>query len=108
MNTACGIPHYIAPEVMLLCDYSKKCDLWSLGVILYLMLVGYQPFDGETSNDIYKLIAQGKYDMDSDRWNDVSVEAKDLVQFLLQIDPEKRYSAKEVIRHKWIRKYIDV
>eukprot|EP01083_Nonionella_stella_P075156 204124_1 len=105
MNTCCGTPHYVAPEIITRNDYNYKCDVWSLGVILYILLVGYQPFHGETLNEIYELIAQGKYDFNTKRWDDVSSDAKDLIQCLLVIDPEKRYSAKDIKCHKWIKKY---
>jgi len=106
MDTCCGTPHYVAPEIITQSAYNCQCDLWSLGVILFIMLVGYQPFNANSLNQIYKLIAKGKYNLNTKRWNAVSNDAKDLVQKLLEVDPEKRYSAKDIKSHPWIIKNI--
>merc|ERR1712130_317821 len=106
MKTCCGTPHYVAPEIITQNTYNYKCDYWSLGVILFIMFVGYQPFNANSLNQIYKLIAKGKYNLNTKRWNAVSHDAKDLVQKLLEVDPEKRYSAKDIKSHPWIIKNI--
>eukprot|EP01083_Nonionella_stella_P176375 616856_1 len=105
METCCGTPHYVAPEIITKNKYNHKCDLWSLGVILYIMLVGYQPFNASSLNQIYELISKGKYELESTRWNCVSKEAKQLVKGLLEVDPNKRYSAREIKYNPWIIKH---
>eukprot|EP01083_Nonionella_stella_P162497 533537_1 len=96
METTCGTPHYVAPEVITQNEYNFMCDLWSLGVILWIMLVGYQPFNANTLHGIYKLIAKGKCNWKSKRWNNISTGAQYLVKCLLTVDPEKRYSPKDI------------
>jgi len=106
MSTCCGTPHYVAPEIISKKEYTDKCDVWSLGVILYVMLVGYQPFNGDSLPDIYRLIAKGKYDFKSKRWNHVSKEAKHLIDCMLTVDPKKRLDAASVQQHPWIQRYV--
>jgi len=105
MDTCCGTPHYVAPEIITKNEYNYKCDMWSLGVILYIMLVGYQPFNANSLNAIYKLIAKGKYNFNSKRWNDISDDGKDLVTKLLQTDPKKRFDSNDIKHHPFITKY---
>ena len=102
MKAQVGTPHYISPEV-LNGKYNQKCDIWSAGVILYTMLGGYFPFDGETDNQVYKAIKSKKYNFYDEEWKNVSNEAKDLIKHML-IDENKRYSAEEVLRHPWFSK----
>ena len=102
MKAPVGTPHYISPEV-LNGKYNQKCDIWSAGVILFTMLGGYFPFDGETDNQVYKAIKSKKYNFYDEEWKNVSNEAKDLIKHML-IDENKRYSAEEVLRHPWFTK----
>ena len=97
-----GTPHYISPEV-LEGQYSQKCDLWSAGVILYAMLSGSFPFDGDTDKDVYKAILKRKFDYKKDVWKNISDEAKDLINNLL-CDEKKRYDAEMVLNHPWLIK----
>jgi len=106
MTTCCGTPHYVAPEIISKNEYTSKVDVWSLGVILFVMLVGYQPFNGESLPDIYKLIASGSYSFSSRRWLSVSKEAKQLIASMLAVDPKKRLDAAGVLSHCWIRKHV--
>eukprot|EP01083_Nonionella_stella_P064350 167619_1 len=101
-NTCCGTPHYVAPEILKHQFYNYKVDLWSLGVILYLMLVAIQPFKAKTLSEIYRLIVKGRYDFESKRWNYISHEAKDLIRCLLRVDPKKRYNSQDIKCHPWI------
>ena len=98
-----GTPLYIAPEV-LNNNYNEKCDLWSCGVILYIMLCGVPPFTGENDDEIYCAVKQGRVTFDQVEWDCVSSEAKDLILKLLTKDISKRYSARQALEHPWIKK----
>lgn len=77
--------------------------MWSAGVILYIMLCGYPPFNGKTDNDIYKKIEVGKFEFKHNDWKNVSSEAMDLIKRMLTYDPKKRISAQEVMSHPWVQ-----
>jgi len=96
-----GTPLFIAPEV-LRGSYTEKCDVWSCGVLLYVLLSGTQPFHGSSSFDVMQKIKRGTYTMLGTRWEAVSTKGKDLVKLMLQYDPEKRCSALEALNHPWI------
>jgi calcium-dependent protein kinase len=98
-----GSSYYIAPEVLKR-NYDEKCDMWSCGVILYMLLVGHAPFDGETDNDIIKSIKVGVYKTNEERYVNGSEELKDLITKLLKIDPKERISAKEALNHNFFIK----
>jgi len=98
-----GTPLYIAPEV-LNNQYNEKCDLWSTGVILYILLCGSPPFYGSNDNEIYKKITSGKYSMKGVEWGEISTDAKDLIKNLLVKDYTSRYSANQALNHPWIKK----
>lgn len=87
-----GTPYYIAPEV-LRNNYNEKCDVWSCGVIMYIMLSGYPPFNGPNDKNIIEKILIGKFQTDEPEWDDVSKEAKDLLKKMLVYDPKDRISA---------------
>ena len=99
-----GTSYYIAPEV-LNGDYDEKCDIWSCGVILYILLCGYPPFDGEKDEDIYKQVLTGKYDFPKEEWDHVSKEAKTLIKKMIEINPVKRISALEALNDDWFKKH---
>ncbi|CAI7772385.1 unnamed protein product [Closterium sp. NIES-53] len=96
-----GSPFYIAPEV-LRGDYSLEADVWSLGVILYILLCGAPPFWGPTDRDVFMKVLQGAVDMGGEEWSGVSEEAKGLVRCLLQRDPRRRPPAVKILSHPWI------
>ena len=102
-NLQVGTPYYTAPEV-LKNNYNEKCDLWSCGVIMYLMLCGKQPFEGENDEEIYEKIRNCKIDFNDEEWDNISHDAKDLIKKLLIKDIKKRYSSREALAHPWIVK----
>ncbi|KAM3138561.1 hypothetical protein pb186bvf_009313 [Paramecium bursaria] len=97
-----GTPYYIAPEVLKR-NYNEKCDVWSCGVILYILLCGYPPFGGEEA-EILQRIEAGKYEFDPEDWGKVSEDAKNLIRKMLEVDPNKRLSAKQAYDDPWIQK----
>jgi len=102
MTTACGTPGYVAPEVLKNEPYDSAVDLWSLGVILYILLCGFPPFYHESTAALYKQIKKGEFDFPAPYWTNISSSAKDLVRKLLTVDPKQRYTAKQVLQHPWI------
>lgn len=104
MEERYGTPYYIAPDVLNK-SYTEKCDVWSLGVILYILLVGYPPFNGSDDKKIIDAVKKGKYTLDEPEWDDVSEEAVDLVRKCLTYDPDKRVSASEALEHPWFKKF---
>jgi calcium-dependent protein kinase len=101
-----GSPHYIAPEVIKK-KYNKKSDIWSCGVILYIMLSGLPPYDGDTDEEIINSIETGKYDFEGEEWYGVSSDAKDLITKMLNYNINDRISAEYALKHKWFSKYND-
>ena len=92
----------MAPEV-LDGNYDERADLWSIGVILYVMLSGRPPFDGSTEDEILAKVKIGKFEFREEYWADKSSDVQDLIKRLIEVDPEKRISAKDAINHKWIK-----
>ena len=103
-NLNVGTPLYISPEV-LNNKYNEKCDIWSCGVIMYMMLSGQPPFKGDNDEEIYQSIKEGKYNFDDEIWDEISSDAKDLIKNLLIKDINKRYSARKALSHPWITKH---
>ena len=95
-----GSIYYIAPEVLFK-KYGKECDMWSAGVILYMFIVGSPPFDGKTNREIMDKIKVGKFPKTGKRWNKASKEVKDLINKLLAIEPSKRLTAFQALKHPW-------
>lgn len=100
MTTRVGTPYYIAPEVLSR-KYDKACDLWSIGVITYILLAGYPPFYGESDQEIFASVRHGYFDFPSPEWDSISSEAKDFITQLLQKDPSARMTATQAISHCW-------
>ncbi|KAK3257063.1 calcium-dependent protein kinase [Cymbomonas tetramitiformis] len=96
-----GSPFYVAPEVLKRC-YSQEADVWSVGVMLYIMLSGIPPFWAESDAEIFKCILRGRYDLTGEPWPSISAPAKDLLAKLLEVDPSKRLTAVEALEHPWL------
>ncbi|GAB4813322.1 hypothetical protein N2152v2_000368 [Parachlorella kessleri] len=106
LTTVCGTPQYVAPEVIKGgrgTKYGPACDLWSMGVILFILLGGYPPFYDESEPRLFDKIRKGKYDFNDKVWDPISSEAKDLIRSLLVVDPDKRLTTKQVMEHPWIK-----
>uniref|UniRef100_A0A3P8V3T1 calcium/calmodulin-dependent protein kinase n=1 Tax=Cynoglossus semilaevis TaxID=244447 RepID=A0A3P8V3T1_CYNSE len=97
-----GTPGYLSPEVLRKDPYGKAVDMWACGVILYILLVGYPPFWDEDQHRLYQQIKAGAYDFPSPEWDTVTPEAKDLINKMLTINPSKRITATEALKHPWI------
>ena len=92
----------MAPEV-LVGKYDEKCDIWSCGVILYILLCGYPPINCRSEKELIERVKQGKYEFDPLEWDVVSDFAKDLIKKTMEKDPEKRLSAIQALNHPWIQ-----
>ncbi|XP_078678374.1 calcium/calmodulin-dependent protein kinase type IV-like [Branchiostoma floridae x Branchiostoma belcheri] len=104
MQTVCGTPGYCAPEVLRGHPYGPMVDMWSIGVVTYILLVGFEPFYDERGDQhMFRKILKADYEFMSPWWDDVSLSAKDLVERLLVIDPKKRLSATQVLNHPWVK-----
>ncbi|XP_049780581.1 calcium/calmodulin-dependent protein kinase type II alpha chain isoform X3 [Schistocerca cancellata] len=97
-----GTPGYLSPEVLKKEPYGKPVDIWACGVILYILLVGYPPFWDEDQHRLYAQIKAGAYDYPSPEWDTVTPEAKNLINQMLTVNPSKRITASEALRHPWI------
>ncbi|XP_052457193.1 calcium/calmodulin-dependent protein kinase type II delta 1 chain isoform X5 [Carassius gibelio] len=97
-----GTPGYLSPEVLRKEPYGKPVDMWACGVILYILLVGYPPFWDEDQHRLYQQIKAGAYDFPSPEWDTVTPEAKDLINKMLTLNPAKRITAAEALKHPWI------
>jgi len=101
MKTKVGTPYYVAPEVLRR-QYTKSCDIWSIGVITYILLCGYPPFYGDNDTQIFSAVRAGDFDFPSPDWDEISQNAKDFICALLKMDPSQRLSAEQALLHKWI------
>jgi len=104
MKTACGTPGYVAPEILKNKGYdSGAVDMWSVGVILYILLCGFPPFYEEELPALFDQILHARYDFPSPWWDNISKDAKDLVVKLLELSPTKRLTAVQVMQHPWCK-----
>ena len=97
MTEQCGTPAYIAPEILKDKGYTFSVDIWSAGVVLFAMLYGTVPFKANNMEELHKMIVRGKYQLK----DDISIEARNLLRGLLEVNPEKRLTIKQIYRHKW-------
>jgi len=110
----CGTPDYVAPEVLTWYDddengtpYGKGSDLWSLGVLLYVILSGCSPFSADAEELLLKQVAEAKYDFFENEWKTISDEAKDIIRRLLVADPAERMGMAELLEHPWVKPSAD-
>uniref|UniRef100_A0A182Y9F4 non-specific serine/threonine protein kinase n=1 Tax=Anopheles stephensi TaxID=30069 RepID=A0A182Y9F4_ANOST len=112
LQTPCYTPYYVAPEVLGPEKYDKSCDIWSLGVIMYILLCGFPPFYSNQglaiSPGMKARIRTGQYDFPNPEWKKVSQAAKDLIKGMLNVEPEKRLTIEQVMMNPWIRRYTEV
>ncbi|XP_063680198.1 myosin light chain kinase 2, skeletal/cardiac muscle-like isoform X3 [Bolinopsis microptera] len=103
--TICGTPTYIAPEILVECGYGLEIDMWAVGVINYILLCGFPPFRSKNKDqeELFSLIMAGEFRFISPYWDKISHGAKDLISKLLQVVPDDRISAKQVLNHRWLK-----
>jgi serine/threonine protein kinase len=101
LDTQCGTPGYVAPEILKGAKYGTEVDMWSCGVIIYILLGGYPPFHDDNHAILYRKIKAADYTFEPQYWDQVSDDAKDLIKKMLIVDPDKRLSADQALRHPW-------
>mmetsp|Transcript_66951 Transcript_66951/g.193497 ORF Transcript_66951/g.193497 Transcript_66951/m.193497 type:complete len:368 (-) Transcript_66951:90-1193(-) len=102
LTTQCGTPGYVAPEILEGKPYDTQADMWSLGVIVYILLGGYPPFIEQNQRELFRKIRKGQYEFHEEYWGQVSKDAKSLITKCLTVSPEKRYDAEVAMKDKWI------
>jgi len=102
LTTKAGTPYYVAPQV-LVGKYDHLSDLWSCGVIMYVMLCGYPPFFGETDAEVLSKVRLGNFSFNAADWKNISEDAKTLIRMLLKMNPRDRYTAEQALNHEWIK-----
>ena len=103
LKTQCGTPFFVSPEIIRRLPYGTKSDMWSVGVILYILLGGYPPFIEDDNRILFRKICKSEFEFHQEYFDKVSNEAKDLISALLEVNPKKRLSAREALEDLWIR-----
>jgi len=102
LKTKAGTAYYIAPQV-LAGSYGKEADIWSCGVIMFVLLAGYPPFYADSDKEVLELVKAGNFTFRRSDWKNISEDAKDLVQCLIKMDPDERYTAPQALQHTWVK-----
>jgi len=102
LTTKAGTPYYVAPQV-LAGKYDQSSDMWSCGVIMFVLLCGYPPFYGENDADVLSKVRLGNFSFNASDWKNVSEDAKNLIRMLLKMNPKDRYTAQQTLNHEWIK-----
>jgi calcium/calmodulin-dependent protein kinase I len=102
LTSMCGTPGYVAPELLEKIPYDWQCDMWSLGVVVFILLGGYAPFEEKDQKTLFHKIVKADYEFHDEYWSSISDDAKDLIRSLLTLDPRKRLTASQALEHKWI------
>jgi serine/threonine protein kinase len=100
--TRCGTPTNVSPEILKNIPHDQSTDMWSIGVILYVLLVGYPPFMEDNQHELFRKIRIGEYEFPNEDWKHISNQAKDLIRKLLKVDPLERLTARGALRQPWI------
>uniref|UniRef100_A0A8I5NIR0 Serine/threonine kinase 33 n=1 Tax=Papio anubis TaxID=9555 RepID=A0A8I5NIR0_PAPAN len=102
LQATCGTPIYMAPEVINAHDYSQQCDIWSIGVIMYMLFCGEPPFLASSEEKLFELIRKGELHFENPVWNSISDCAKSVLKQLMKVDPAHRITAKELLDNQWL------
>ena len=108
LMTRCGTPTYVSPEILKNHPHDESTDMWSIGVILYVLLVGYPPFQAKTHKDLFRRIRFGEYRFHGDDWNEISEGAQNLIKKLLVVDPFHRLTASHAADDEWITEACEI
>jgi len=106
LQTSCGTPDYVAPEVLLGEPYDMAVDVWSIGVISYVLLCGFPPFYGDSQKELFENIMNGRFDFPDPEWSEVSDLAKGFIKKILVVDPEKRATAEQCLEDPWLKDFV--
>jgi calcium/calmodulin-dependent protein kinase I len=104
LTTQCGTPGYVAPEILQNQPYDKSVDMWSIGVITYILLGGYPPFHDDNQKALFKKIKKGEFEFHDEYWDCVSAEAKDFISSLIKVNPKDRLNCDEAHNHPWLKR----
>jgi calcium/calmodulin-dependent protein kinase I len=103
LTKQCGTPFFVAPEILTRKPYDQQSDMWSVGCIVFLLLSGNLPFLGRSQKELFRKIVAGKYEFNEEDWQNISDDAKDMVSNLLVLNPDKRLTADQALKHAWLK-----